>query len=178
MFGVDIQIDKITPCLEEVETGRIVRTLYQVAKRTELKDLKKSGWKFDWYAGRLIDTEIYKLIVSNSTDIQGLISIIPRKTEKAVYINIVESSPINKGASKRYSGVGGHLFAIAVQRSLDCGFGGFLFFDAKNMDLVEYYTNTLGARLIGGLHPYRMIINERAAINLLSKYTMEVNQCE
>ena len=45
--------------------------------------------------------------------------------------------------------------------------------DAKNIDLVDYYQQTLKATHIGGAHPYRMFIDEDNAIKILKTYTLE-----
>ena len=172
-MGVDAGIDKFTPCLENTRTGEIVETTHSLASRDELKGLKKKGWAFNWSAADLKNAEIYKLNVKGTSEIQGLIAITPQERDRAMYVNIVESAPHNKGKDKQYYGVGGHLFAIAAQRSVEKGYGGFLFLDAKNMELV--YREKLGAQWIGGPHQYRMFIDERAALDLLNKYTLEVN---
>lgn len=88
----------------------------------------------------------------------------------AVYVKIAESAPHNFGTSKEYIGVGGHLFAIAVQRSYELGYGGFVYMDAKNTKLVKHYAERLGAIHIGHPHPYRMIIDEMAAYKLIRTY--------
>ncbi len=174
-MGVDVGIDKFTPCLENTRNGEIVETTYSLASRDELKGLKKKGWAFNWSATDLKNAEIYKLNVKGTSEIQGLIAITPQERDKAMYVNIVESAPHNKGTGKQYYGVGGHLFAIAAQKSVEKGYGGFLFLDAKNMELVKYYREKLGAQWIGGPHQYRMFIDERAALELLNKYTLEGN---
>lgn len=52
---------------------------------------------------------------------------------------------------KRYEGVGGHLFAIMMpQKSMEKGYGGFVFLDAKNADLVRHYEEALGAQFFRG----------------------------
>ncbi|MEG1497759.1 MAG: hypothetical protein RR385_10350, partial [Clostridiales bacterium] len=60
-----------------------------------------------------------------------------------------------------------------AQRSKDLGYGGFVFMDAKNKELVEHYHKTMGAQLLGMPHPYRMFIDERAAEKLLKVYTLK-----
>ncbi len=77
------------------------------------------------------------------------------------------------GNNKSYEGVGGHLFAIAAQTFVDKGYGGFIYFEAKNIELVQHYQEAFGGKLIGGVHQYRMIIDEDAAKELLSKYTLK-----
>ncbi len=174
-MGVDIELDKFTPCLEDAKTGEIVSTTYSLASKKELKGLTGKGWAFHWGTSNLGKANIYKLNVKGDNEIQGLIAITPYERDKAMYVNIVESAPQNKGVNRRYFGVGGHLFAIAAQESINRGFGGFMFLDAKNMELVEYYQKQLGAVWIGGVHQYRMLIDEQAAHVLLNKYTLGGN---
>lgn len=167
----DMIIDKFTPCLEDVKTGRIVPTTYMAASREELKNLK--GWKFDWNDSSLNDADIYKLTLKNDFEAQGLIALTKFEKDRAMYVNIVESAPHNLGKNKRFNGVGGHLYAIAVQKSLESGYGGFVFMDAKNMELVKHHKETLGAVLLGRPHEYRMFIDEEAAQRLINIYNLE-----
>ena len=111
---------------------------------------------------------VYKLTLKDSSEIQGLIALTDFPNDQAVYVNIAESAPHNRGTQKQYEGVGGHLFAIAAQVSIDHGFGGFVFMDAKNTELVRHYHEKMGAQLLGMPHPYRMFIDEEAAHRLAS----------
>ena len=171
-MGMDIEVDKFTPCLEDAKTGEIVETTYSLASKEERMGLKKKGWAFNWTSPDLKNAEVYKLKVVGDDDIQGLVAITPMPRDMAVYVNIAESAPRNRGENRRYYGVGGHLFAIAAQRSKELGGGGFFFLDAKNRELVEYYQRVLGAKWIGGVHQYRLLIDEEAATKLLDKYTL------
>ena len=172
-MGLSIEIDKFTPCLVDRITGEIIDTNYSIVKKSELKSLKKKGWNFNWLAEDLSDATIYKLTLKNDDEIQGLIAVTDYPKDKALYINLAESAPSNIGLNKKYEGVGGHLFAIAAQVSLLKGYGGFLFLDAKNTELVEYYSQKFGAILLGMPHPYRMFIDEENAQKLLKIYTLE-----
>jgi len=87
---------------------------------------------------------------------------------------LAESAPHNLGKNKKYEGVGGHLFAIAIKLSQANGFNGYVFFDAKNSDLVKHYHEKFGARrLLTRVHEYRMEIPEEQALQLLQTYTLE-----
>ncbi len=163
-----IEIDKLTPCLERVSDSQIVDTSFSVVEKSELSGLK--NWLFNWNAPDLKDCEIFKLSVEGDERIQGLVALHIMKRDRAVYVKIAESAPHNKGKNKEFVGVGGHLFAIAVQRSYELGFDGFAYLDAKNVELVKHYAKTLGAILIGHPHPYRMIIDEEAAYKLKQVY--------
>lgn len=167
---LDMVIDKFTPCLENAETGEILETVYSIATKTELKNLK--GWNFNWLDDTLKNSMIYKLQLKNSPEIQGLVALTKFERDKAIYVNIAESAPHNLGKNKKYNGVGGHLFAIAAQKSVDLGYGGFVFMDAKNVELVKHYKNALGAQFLGIPHQYRMFIDEDAAERLLKIYTL------
>ena len=45
--------------------------------------------------------------------------------------------------------------------------------DAKNMELVAHYQDTLGAVLLGRPHPYRMFVDEENAKKLIKIYTLK-----
>jgi len=80
------------------------------------------------------------------------------------------------GADKKINGVGGHLFAIAIAIKLSnaMGFNGYIFFETKNMSLVEHYSEKFGTDLIPTrIHDYRMEINEVNAQKLLANYSLE-----
>lgn len=171
--GIDIEIDKFTPCLIESRTGKIVNTQYALADRSELMSLQEQGWKFDWAIKDLDNSVVYKLTTENDSNIQGLVALTDYKKDQAVYVNIAESAPHNSGRGKQYEGVGGHLFAVAAQISQNRGYGGFLFMDAKNPALVKYYHDKFGATLIGMPHPHRMYIDENAAKRLIEIYTLK-----
>ena len=170
---MDIEIDKFSPCLIERKTGKIINTSYGIVTPTELKTLRKSGWLFNWQGDDLKEAKIYKLTVENTKEIQGLVAITDYPKDSAFYVNLAESAPHNRGVNKEYEGVGGHLFAIAASESMKRGYDGYLFLDAKNMELVQHYAETLGAQLLGMPHPYRMVVDEIAAKKLLKTYTLK-----
>ena len=169
---IDIQIDKLTPCLEEIATGEVLQTTFSLAKKSELEGLQEKGWYFDWTDDELKNSNIYKLQIKGDDVIQGLVA---AKVERgAVYVNIVESAPHNQPPNKKYAGVGGHLFAIAMKLSIVNKFGGYIYFDAKNTELVKHYSDTLGATIVGTrFHEYRMEVLEEDAQAVIEKYTLE-----
>jgi hypothetical protein len=76
--------------------------------------------------------------------------------------------------NKKYDGVGGHLFAITIKLSLSLGFGGFIYFEAKNQELVDHYTKVFGARHLRiRYHEYRIEIDGKETQDLIDKYTLE-----
>ena len=69
--------------------------------------------------------------------------------------------------------MGGHLFAIAAQRSDELGYDGYITGFAANMELVNHYKSTFNAEHIGMLHPYQIIISEKEAHKIREAYDYE-----
>ena len=169
---IDILIDKLTPCLVEVSTGKVLQTTFSVVAEDDLSVLTEKGWLFDWTDEELRKMNIYKLMIKDDDTIQGLVA--AEVIRGAVYVHLVESAPHNRGSEKQYEGVGGHLFAIAIKLSIVNGFDGYVFFEAKNLELVEHYSDMLGAtRVPTRIHEYRMEILEEIAHNIIDEYTLE-----
>ena len=160
---IDIKIDKVTPCLEEVKTGKIVDTQYNKISinKAFARQLNTEKWKFDWD-----DTtgEIYQLTLDHNRLIQGLISLKDRGSY--VYVELVESAPQNVGKDKVYAGVGGHLFAIAAEKSFAAGYEGYVVLTPKTA-LVEHYKSKLGAMMMPS---GKMYLDDLASIKLVKKY--------
>ena len=73
----------------------------------------------------------------------------------------------------KYTGVGGHLFAIAVDKSVEYGFDGVVVGNAANMDLVNHYCQVFKAEHIAMLHPYQIAIYENEAADIRRVYDYE-----
>ncbi|MCL2018929.1 MAG: hypothetical protein FWG70_04140 [Oscillospiraceae bacterium] len=166
-----VEVDKLTPCLEKASTGDIVTTTYATAEKSELNSLK--NWLFNWEDPYLKDCTVHKILAVGDARIQGLIAVRDEPDNSALYAKIAESAPHNKGKNKEYLGVGGHLFAVAVLISMSKGYGGFVYMDAKNKRLVDHYIEILGASFVGGVHPFRVSINETAAKKLVEFYNFK-----
>lgn len=160
---VDIQLDEFTDCLVERKTGKIINTKY-VMRTEPIKENEYNDWKFNWSTTQRNGYTIYELFAEGSDIVQGRISL---KMDGGVAdIDIVESAPHNYGNKGQFMGVGGHLFAIACQCSLEAGCDGVVTFTSKS-DLVEYYKKALNAVEI---MPRRLVIFEKEAQILLDKY--------
>lgn len=73
----------------------------------------------------------------------------------------------------KYSGVGGHLFAIASEKSVEYGYGGVVTGYASNMDLVKHYCSVFHAEHLAMLHSYQIAIYEDEAAELRDIYDFE-----
>lgn len=115
-------------------------------------------------------------MVEGSVDIQGLISIARNDDMGAVYIDWMCASPENNKLiteSPKYTGVGGHLFAIAAKKSFDYGFNGLMYGFAANKDLLKHYMSAFHGQFVGMLHPYQFAIDEENAKRIMEVYDYE-----
>lgn len=162
-------VDKLTRCIELVETGQQFSTQLTLLTAKEAAVLKKSEFGFDWQKERRMkDRQVYKLTtVQQPHVIQGLISLEVRPREGFVYMHLVETAKFNRGPERRYEGVMGNLVAFACKLSFENKLEGFINFEAKNA-LIEHYKNKLRATQIGGSR--RMYIETNAAYWLVSTY--------
>ena len=97
---------------------------------------------------------------------------------QAAYIHWACTAPHNNKHDfgfQKYEGVGGHLIAIAIEKSIEWGYDGVVYGFAANMDLVKHYVEKFHAEHIGMLHPYQVAINARNAKKIKEIYTYEWN---
>jgi hypothetical protein len=176
---INVWIDKFTPCLVESLTGDIVQTeVVRLRRKSFLKKYsKRTGWYVNW-ADLLDDNEIYALVVEGTVDIQGLVALKNVRDYGAVLVSWMVSAPYNnkqllEQEQPRYLGVGGHLFAIAAQKSVEYGYEGVITGNAANKELVRHYCEVFQADLIGVLHPFQIMIGEKAASEIMEVYDYE-----
>lgn len=174
---IDVFIDELTPCLKDTETGELIQTeVIQIKRKSFLKKFTKSnGWSTKW--NKLVDSaEVYALVIKGTVDIQGLVALSASYPMNAVYVNWMCASPNNNKQivdKPQYYGVGGHLFAIAVQKSNDFGFGGDLTGFAANKELLKHYIDVFNADFLGILHPYQFAITGENSQKIMEAYDYE-----
>lgn len=174
---INVYIDEFTPCLKDKKTGELVQTeVIRIKRKSFLRKYnKQNGWYTNW-ATLADENEIYALVVEGSVDIQGLVAIAKDENSKAIYIAWMCSSPENNtllSDNIKYTGVGGHLFAIAAQKSLEYGFNGYIHGFAANKVLLDHYLNVFDGEFIGVLHPYQFAIDESSAAKIMEVYDYE-----
>ena len=176
---LDIWVDDIVPCLKDTETGELKQTVvFKIESRSYLGMFKKrDGWHINWdEVPRHI--EVYALALRDTNEIQGLIGIRNDPVADAVYIHWACTAPQNNKHEfgvQKYEGVGGHLFAIAADKSMQWGHGGAVYGFAANEELLNHYLKTFGGEYIGTLHKYHFWISETMAKKLLEVYHYEWN---
>lgn len=81
------------------------------------------------------ENQVYALVLKGSVDIQGLIALQNIDDYNSVYISWMCAAPQNNPMivpTKKYLGLGGHLFAIAVECSIRAGYEGAITANAAN----------------------------------------------
>ena len=122
---INVWIDEMTPCLKDNLTGELISTeVLRVRRKSFLQKFnKKNGWYVNW-SELLKDSmvEVYALVVAGTVDIQGLVALQKSDDMQAVYVAWMCTAPQNNKLlvkEPKYSGVGGHLFAIAANKSVE-----------------------------------------------------------
>lgn len=180
--NLNIRIDSITPCLFDVEKEEEVPTEAFRVYRNQLKGYNsKTGWYVNWEKLSK-DHEIYALRVKGSQEIEGLAAIRNDEESEATIFEWAVANPRNnaflckeKGISQKYSGVGGHLFAIAIDCSIAHGHDGVIIGHPSNRELMAHYIESLGAEEFPFAtgYAYTIVIWEEAAKNLKERYSYE-----
>ena len=177
---INIWIDEIVPYLKDTETGEIKETVvFKIQSRAYLKKFQKSnGWHINWNElPRNVD--VYALALKEDNSIQGLVGLKNDKDSNAAYIHWACTAPHNNKHEynkQKYIGVGGHLFAIAADKSIEWGYEGAIHGFAANEELLQHYINVFHAEYLGMLHQYQFFIDEEQAKNLLEVYHYEWNE--
>lgn len=176
---LDIWIDDIVQCLRDTETGELKETVvFKIESRSYLKKFReKNGWHINW-SEVPNDVDVYALALLDTNEIQGLIGLRDDKEADAIYIHWACTAPHNNKhefGKQKYSGVGGHLFAIAADKSIQLGHGGAIYGFAANEKLLNHYLTTFNGMYLGILHQYHFWIPEKQAKELLEVYHYEWN---
>lgn len=116
------------------------------------------------------DTDELLGLMSYELDERGLaVEILYMESARHSNANLVHA----EGGHKKYLGIAKAMFAYAVQISLDAGFDGVLVFKAKTSELLDYYMKEYGARQVGSYDPFRLVIWEDAAEQLIAEFRKE-----
>ena len=144
-----VEIDKITACLEDSEGNPHDTVFYRIEDVNILKGFtKRSNWHVNW-SKLYSNYDIYALALKDSPlEFQGLAAISNDEDAGVTLLHWAVAAPHNNPllGVKRYIGVGGHLFAIAIHESIKAGFGGIVVGHPSNKKLYVHYQEKLGAK--------------------------------
>ena len=173
---INIEFDEFVPCLKDAETGEIFQTEVRELTESEYSRFKEGdGWNIDW-SDIPYGEQVLGVYLKNDTEPQGLIAI--RKDKGGVYLSYASTAPINNkllnNGKQKFIGVGGHLFAAAIEESVKAGNEtGCIYGYAANQEVLNHYIENFGAVHLPITHEYQFIIDGEAAEQILSKYNFE-----
>ena len=107
--------------------------------------------------------------------IQGMIAVENDDVANAIHVVWTCTAPENNvwaNKTQKYSGVGGHLFAIASELSVQRGYDGYIYGEAMDRQLFEYYQKEFGAFPIPARdgHPYTFMLTDKATQRIREVY--------
>lgn len=162
-----------------VWNGAMTERIAAEVSPATLADFQSTGdWQTLW-TSQAVASMPNKVALRRSDDgeLLGLMSYEINSKGLAVEIIYVESAGHSnanllkqRGEKKKYLGIARALFAYAVKISVDEGFDGVIFFRAKTTELRSYYMKEFGAVPLGQYDPFRLIVWEDAAAEILSEY--------
>ncbi len=140
---ITFKINEVIPHLKEMKTEPIYETeVIRIKRKCILKKFNsRNGWYVNWhYLSR--NTEVYALVLKGTYAIQGMIAV--QYDDKARAVRVVWGCAAQHDDSwrrgkKRFSGVGGYLLAIASDLSIKHGYDGFIYGEAMDKEVYEYY---------------------------------------
>lgn len=146
---------------------------------TESDFAQTSDWQTNWQSK--YTSQLPNKVALHRKDTNELLGLMSYELDESalaveiIYLGSAYHSNANllhiHGQKKRYLGIAKALFAYAIQISQEAGFDGVLMFKAKTSDLLEYYIQKFGARQVASYDPFRLVIWEDAAANILSDFT-------
>ena len=122
------------------------------------------------------ENEVYAIVTKGTVAIQGLVAVRKDENMRTAFVSWMVAAPHNnpeKTELKRYNGVGGHLFAVAAQKSKEYGYEYAISGFAADEKLMEHYCKTFNAERICMLHPYQIFISEKDGSKIMEEYTYD-----
>ena len=183
MAGLSVEIDKYVPCLIRNSDKAVVRTFVSEASDADLRGYNsRTGWCVNWQKDMRIDKltgrpiRRYKLLVEDNDEIQGLLGLVePEEPGEPLSVSWAVANPNSQSrvvgvGNKEYIGIGGHLFAVACEKSKELGLDGEWVGFARNSDLDRYYVEKVGLDDLGG---GRVAMSREKAEEIMSIYNYE-----
>ena len=156
--------------------GNEVPTYVSHATAGDLQATTK--WQTKWTSKAAQDMP--NKVALRRTDTNELLGLMAYTVDDAIlaveiiYVESADHSNANLlhkiGGEKKYIGIARALFAYAVSISMENGYDGVLVFKAKTSELVEYYIREFGASHVGSYDPFRLVIWEDAARELIDYF--------
>lgn len=100
----------------ETATGEHHRVEIKAVDSSDYKTISKKKYFFDWRQEQAY--EVYKLAITDTNDILGLVSFEKIPGERRIHIRLLTVSKENKGESKKYENIAGNLITFVSKVAL------------------------------------------------------------
>ncbi|MBO9613112.1 MAG: N-acetyltransferase [Dyadobacter sp.] len=154
--------------LEDKLTGERLPAVISRLSRKEVMLVGKKQFHFDWKTEALY--EVYGLKLVRSREILGLISLDYQASNRAIEIRLIANASEHTGRRKRYERIAGSLIAFACSKSVEAGFGGFVYLRPKTK-IIDHYRSEYGFKYTG----FSMIIEGSNSEILINRYHEDTN---
>ncbi|NEN22307.1 hypothetical protein G3O08_02160 [Cryomorpha ignava] len=119
----------------------------EVSKEDFNRIKRDKNFSFDWQFEETND--VYKMqLVSEKTEILGLMSLIDRKDEYRIHINLLETNERQRGKNNGIDNIAACLIAFAAEIAIKRGYYGFVSLTPKTK-LIDHYQDKYGFRQYG-----------------------------
>lgn len=134
--------------LKHKPSGESLDAAISKLTKNDFKAIKKDeGFAFDWEVEK--SNEVYKIyLLSNEKETLGLMSLIDRKDEYRVHLNLLEITDKHQGQKKLLDRIAGCLIAFAASVAIKRGYYGFVSLEPKTK-LIRHYQEHYGFRQYG-----------------------------
>lgn len=148
----------------DVKTNTPRKIIIELVDERDYRKITKSRYWFDWKTEK--DHMVYKLRLSGSSDILGLMSLIHEGKEKRITLNLLAVSKENRGKQKMYENIAGNLIAYACREALRLyALDGCVSLIPKT-ELKNHYIKKYGMLDAG----WQLFLEGRPLLNLLTTY--------
>lgn len=131
----------------EVLSGKICPVDILPVEKTDYKRITKSRYFFDWKPEANYD--VFKLILTGSNDILGLVSLEKLPEEWRIHIRLLTVSEENRGRTKKYDKIAGNLIVHASKIAVE-EYGELACVSLRpKTEIAEHYVNKYKMRMAG-----------------------------
>jgi hypothetical protein len=148
----------------DVKNNTRKKIIIELVEERDYRKITKSRYWFDWNTEK--DHLVYKLRLTGSSDILGLMSLIHYEEEKRFAIHLLAVSKENRGKQKAYGNIAGNLIAYACREAVRLyALEGCISLVPKT-ELKSHYINKYGMLDAG----WQLFLEGRSLLNLLRTY--------
>jgi hypothetical protein len=144
---------------------KAVSVIVKPVESVDFKIITKAKYFFKWDQLKN-EADLYKLTLTNNTEILGLVGLIDTPSEYRIEIKLLAASRENVGSAKKYKGIAGCLIAYAAREALK-RYGHLACVSLRpKTEIRQHYINQYGMQSAG----QQVYLDGQALFNLINTY--------